>query len=138
MPVISTLLADQRRDRHGITFLPLGRLLVPNLLAGLHVERDNMGIERGAVEPAVEDRGALVGDTAARDARRLRQPVDRRFPDLLPVPTSIATVALALVTYITPSSTSGCACSPHGLSRLRFQIGTRRLTVALSICLSGL
>jgi hypothetical protein len=66
------VVGDQWRDRHGITFLPLRRFLVPDLVAGLDVERDDMGIERGAVEPAVEDRGALVGDTAAHDARRLR------------------------------------------------------------------
>ena len=77
------VVGDQRRDRHGITFLPLGRLLVPDLLAGLHVERDDMRVERGAVELAVENRGALVGNTATHDARRLRHPVDRRFPDLL-------------------------------------------------------
>ena len=56
----------------------------------------------------------------------------------LPVPTSIATVCRALVTYMTPLWTIGCACSPHWLSRLRFQTGTSRFTVFLLISLSRL
>src|SRR5258708_12141506 len=60
------------------------------------------------------------------------------FQICLPVATSIATVALALVTNITPLWTIGCACSPQLLSRLRFHTGTSRLPGFLSICLTAL
>jgi len=62
-----------------------------------------LGIERSAVELAVEDRGTLVGD--ATDTRCAVSPAGQStgvFQICLPVPMSIATVALALVTYITP------------------------------------
>src|SRR5262245_46898849 len=64
------------------TFLPLGRFRFPDLLPRLGVERDDMSIERGAEELAIVDRRALVGDTAAHDARCLGLPLDRGLPDL--------------------------------------------------------
>src|SRR5260221_3429457 len=42
-----------------------------------------MGVERGAINPAVVDRRALVGYAAAHDARRLGRPIERLLPDLL-------------------------------------------------------
>ena len=56
---------------------------LPELLAGLGVERDHMGIERGAEHLAVVDRGAAIDDAAADDARRLRRILDLGLPDLL-------------------------------------------------------
>ena len=46
---------DQRRHRHRVAFLEVGGLLAPELLAGLGVERDHIGVERGAEQLAVED-----------------------------------------------------------------------------------
>ena len=74
---------DQRRDRHRIAGLEVDRVLAPQLLAGLGVERDDIGIERGAEDLAVIDRGAAVDDAAADDARRLRRIFDLGLPDLL-------------------------------------------------------
>ena len=39
----------------------------PDFLAGLDVERDHVGVERRAVELAVEQRGAAVDDAATND-----------------------------------------------------------------------
>ena len=54
-----------------------------------------------------------------------------------PVSASMATVALCVTTYIVPSLTSDCVEMSAELSRLRFQTGTRSLTVDRSICASG-
>ena len=74
---------DQRRHRHGIAFLDVGGLLTPEFLAGLGVERDHIGVERGAEHLAVEQRGAAIDDAAADDARRLGGIFDLGLPDLL-------------------------------------------------------
>ena len=74
---------DERRPRHRVPVLELDRVLAPQLLAGLGVERDDVGVERGAEDLAVIDGGAAVDDAAADDARRLRRIFDLGFPDLL-------------------------------------------------------
>ena len=74
---------DQRRHRHRVAFLDVGRLLAPELLAGLGVERNDMGIERGAEQLAIMDRDAAIDDAAANDPWRLRRVLDLGLPDLL-------------------------------------------------------
>ena len=74
---------DERRHRHRIAGLEVDRVLAPQLLAGLGIERDDVGVERGAEQLAVIDRGAAVDDSAADDARRLRRVLDLGLPDLL-------------------------------------------------------
>src|SRR5262249_49131398 len=76
-------IGDQRRHRHRIAFLDVGRLLTPELLARLHVEGDHIGIERGAEELAFVDRATPVDDAAAHNARRLGGILDLALPDLL-------------------------------------------------------
>ena len=83
MPVMHDAVGDQRRHRHRIAFLDVGGLLAPQLLAGLGVERDHVGVERGAEDLAVEQRGAAIDDAAADDARRLGGILDLGLPDLL-------------------------------------------------------
>ena len=74
---------DQRRDRHRIAGLEIDGILAPQLLAGLRIERDDIGVERGAEDLAVVDRGAAIDDAAAHDARRFRRILNLGFPDLL-------------------------------------------------------
>ena len=74
---------DLRRAGHREAFLPLDDLLLPDLLAGLLVERDDVRVERAAEYLAVVDRRALVRDAAAHHARGGRIELDRRAPDLL-------------------------------------------------------
>ena len=74
---------DQRRDGHRVAVLRFGGLGAPELLAGLGIERDHVGVERGAEELAVEDRRAAIDDAATHDARGLGRILDRRLPDLL-------------------------------------------------------
>src|SRR5262249_60533123 len=73
----------QRRDRKRKAFLPFRRLRLPQIFAVLGVVGDDMSVERGAEDLAVVNRCALVGDTAADDARGLRRPIERLLPDLL-------------------------------------------------------
>src|SRR4029453_9223641 len=73
---------DERRHGHRIAFLDVGRLLTPQLLAGLHVERNDVGVERGAEKLAVVNRAAAVDDAATHDARRLCRVFDLGLPDL--------------------------------------------------------
>src|SRR5207237_10116001 len=74
---------DLRRHRHGIAVFPFGGLRLPDLLAGFHVEREHVSVEGGAIDLAVEDRGALVGNAAAHHARRLGRPREVVLPNLL-------------------------------------------------------
>jgi len=74
---------DQRRHRHRVALLDVGRLLTPQLLARLGVERDHIGVERGAEQLAIEDRGTAIDDAATDDARRLGRIFDLGLPDLL-------------------------------------------------------
>src|SRR5439155_26412442 len=67
---------DLRRHRHRIAVFPFGGLRLPDLLAGLHVEREHVSVEGGAIDLAVEDRGGLVGNSATHDARRLWPPFE--------------------------------------------------------------
>ena len=71
----------QRRDRHGVAVLRIRRLRAPDLLAGLGIERDHIGVEGCAIELAVEQRRAAIDDAAANDARRLRRIFDHGLPD---------------------------------------------------------
>src|SRR5207237_4126748 len=74
----------QRRDDAGVALLVVGELLLPELLAGLHVERDDMRVDRLAEELAVVDGRAAARDDAGRaDAGRAALVVDGRAPDLL-------------------------------------------------------
>ena len=74
---------DQRRHRHRIAFLDVGGLLTPDFLAGLGIERDDIGVERGAEDLALVERGAAIDDAAAHDPRRFRRIFDLGLPDLL-------------------------------------------------------
>jgi hypothetical protein len=44
---------DDRRARRGIALFVVGELLLPHLFARLHVERDDVVVERDAIELAV-------------------------------------------------------------------------------------
>src|SRR5262249_60677896 len=59
----------QGRDYAGVAFLVVGELLLPDLLASLHVERDDMTINRLATKLAIIDRRS-----PAHDAARFRNP----------------------------------------------------------------
>ena len=73
---------DERRHGHRIAFLDVGRFLTPQLLAGLHVECNDVGVERGAEKLAVVNRTTAVDDAATHDARRLCRVLDLGLPDL--------------------------------------------------------
>ena len=75
---------DQGRHRHRISGFEVDRVLAPQLLAGLGIERDHVGVERGAKDLAVIQRAAAVDDAAADDARSFRRILDLRLPDLPP------------------------------------------------------
>src|SRR5262249_37173619 len=74
----------QRGDNADIAFLVVGELLLPDLLAGLHVEGDDMTIQRLAEQLAVIDRGSPAHDGAGIPDPRCRALVlDRRAPEWL-------------------------------------------------------
>src|SRR5207244_8937487 len=75
---------DERRHGHRIAFLDVGRFLTPQLLAGLHVKCNDVGVERGAEKLAVVNRTTAVDDAATHDARRLCRVLDLGFPALFP------------------------------------------------------
>ena len=56
---------DQRRRGHGIAALEILDLLLPGELAGLGVERDELGVERAEIDEIAVERGAAVDDVAA-------------------------------------------------------------------------
>ena len=89
---------NQRRDRHRIAFLDVGGLLAPEFLAGLGIERDYVGVQRGAEQLSIEQRGAAVDDAAASNTRRLAGYSTLVFQICLPVLASTAIVALWVVT----------------------------------------
>src|SRR5262249_55994954 len=72
----------QGRDYAGVAFLVVGELLLPDLLASLHVDRDDMTINRLAKKLAIID-----GRSPAHDDAGLTNPrtppliFDRRPPD---------------------------------------------------------
>src|SRR5581483_3312726 len=72
----------ERRHGHGVTGFEVDGLRAPHFLAGLDVERDDVGVERGAVNFVTVDRGAAVQDAATNDARRLGWILNHVFPDL--------------------------------------------------------
>ena len=77
---------DQRRARHGIAVLDrrrLRRLDVPELLAGLGVQRDDVVVEQRPDDLAVVDRGAAIDDAAADDAQGLGRIFVIDAPELL-------------------------------------------------------
>ena len=86
-----------------VAFLEVGEFLLPDLLAGLHVERDDVASIVLAKELAVVDRRArraLMRRT--RDAQRAAVVLTGVRQIWRPVATSIANVQLPLTTYITP------------------------------------
>src|SRR5262249_36084893 len=74
---------NQRRNRKRKALPPFCRLRLPQLLTVFGVIRDDVGIQRGAEDLAVVNRRALVGYAATDNARGLRRPIERLFPDLL-------------------------------------------------------
>src|SRR5207253_5423248 len=78
---------DPVRDLGGAgdreTVLPVRDLRLPHLLAGLRVERDDVCVERAAINLAVVDRDAFGRLAAAHHARHLRVEADRSAPQLL-------------------------------------------------------
>src|SRR5207302_2272737 len=74
---------DDRSDDSLVAFLPLGILLLPDLLAGLHVEREHMRVDRLTKELALVDRRRAAHQRAAgRDAQRAALVLDGSAPDL--------------------------------------------------------
>ena len=74
---------DERRARRGVAFREVGKLLLPYLCAGFHVERNDVRVERHTKELAVVDgRRAAVDRAAASVRRRFRRRVGGRAPDL--------------------------------------------------------
>ena len=70
---------DQRRAGHRVAvgrYRRIGRFCLPDLLAGLGVERDNPIVHQRADDHALVDRGAAIDDAAADDAQR--RPADIR------------------------------------------------------------
>ena len=55
MPEITHAVGDDRCASGGVAFVPVGEHLVPDRLARLHVERDQMVVDRDAKELAVVD-----------------------------------------------------------------------------------
>src|ERR1700755_2438986 len=74
--------SNEWRHCHRVAFFYIGRLLAPEFLAGLGIERDDIGIEGGAEQLALVDRGTAIDDAATHDARRLRGVFDLGLPDL--------------------------------------------------------
>ena len=72
----------QRRPRHRVAVFGVGRFRAPDLLAGLEVDRNHVRVKRGAVEFAVEHRGAAVDNAAAHNPRGVGGIFDDRFPNL--------------------------------------------------------
>src|SRR5207237_26930 len=73
---------DERSHGHRIAFLDVGRFLTPQFLAGLHVECNDVGVERGAEKLAVVNRTTAIDNAATDDARRLCRVLDLGLPDL--------------------------------------------------------
>ena len=67
------VLDDERRQRERVTRLRLGDRLVPDRLAGLGIDRDQMAVDRSHEQRVAEDREPAV-DAAAADARQRRDP----------------------------------------------------------------
>src|SRR5262249_60914787 len=71
----------QRRDDADVTFLVIGKFLFPDLFSGLHVERDDVAIERLAKQPTIVNRGSPAHDGAGGpDPRRRALILNRRAP----------------------------------------------------------
>src|SRR5215813_13959607 len=74
----------QGRDYAGVAFLVVGELLLPDLLASLHVERDDMTINRLAKKFAIIDgRSPAHDDAGLTNPRRPALILNRRAPDRL-------------------------------------------------------
>src|SRR5207247_951993 len=74
---------DEGRNDALVAFLPLGVLLLPDLLAGLHVESEHVRVDRLAKELALVDRRRASHErSAGRDAQRPALVLDGRAPDL--------------------------------------------------------
>src|SRR5262249_60991041 len=74
----------QRRDDADVTFLVIGKFLFPELFSGLHVERDDVAIERLAKQPTIVNRGSPAHEGAGSpDPRRRPLILNRRAPDRL-------------------------------------------------------
>ncbi len=74
----------QRRDDSRVTFLEVGEFLLPHLLAGLHVERDDVAVYRLAKKlPVVEGRWSPNDDAGVPDTRSGALVFHRCAPDLL-------------------------------------------------------
>src|SRR5215831_15432071 len=75
----------QGGDYASVAFLVVGELLLPDLLASLHVEGDDMTINRLAKKLAIIDgRSPSPDDAGLTNSRRPPLIFDRRQPDLLP------------------------------------------------------
>src|SRR5947209_8379222 len=74
----------QRSDYAGVAFLVVGELLFPNLLPSLHLERDDMTINRLAKKLAIIDsRSPAHDDARLTNTRRAALIFHRCPPDLL-------------------------------------------------------
>ena len=76
------VLDDERRAGAGVAGLVIGHLHVPDHLAGLHIERHEVGIERGHEEPVAVDSEAAIHEAAADLHRVGRRQHLAVLPDL--------------------------------------------------------
>ncbi len=72
-------IGDNRRAGSVVAFLRIGKLLIPDLLAGLHVEREHVVVDRHAEDFAVVNRRRASRD---RGALNSRLELHRRTPQL--------------------------------------------------------
>ena len=72
MPTITLSFTMSGATVLGITLLVVGELHVPDLFAGLGVERDQVRVERRHEQPIAVDREAAVHEAAAHFEVRLR------------------------------------------------------------------
>ena len=74
----------QRGDNACVAFLVVSELLLPDLLAGLHIERDDMAVDRLAKKFAIIDgRSPAHDDAGLTNPRRPALILNRRAPDRL-------------------------------------------------------
>src|SRR5262249_23172440 len=74
---------DERRDNPLVAFLEFGELLSPDLLAGFHVERNNMRVQRLPKELSLVDGRRSAHDrTGGRNPQRRSIVIHGRAPDL--------------------------------------------------------
>ena len=128
------------RDNALVAFFEFGVLLSPDLIAGFHVERDDMRVQRLPKEFSLIDRRRAAHDRAgARNPQRKTIVIHGRAPDL-PAGRDIdreRPVAVHHVHHTVVNRRLRQLAHVVGETEVP-QTGTSRLTFDLLICLSGL